>query len=218
MRTLSLVLACEACLSVGRRLHNNEQNEVPKSVESLQSLLLAMTSPAFHSRLLSTSAKSRTLQPATRAVAPAMNDVASLQIASFLLAGETMTGPYKNDLSGPNLDGFFIGGFLVVFVFAVIQLYTALFPENEEWVPPVPGLKTFSLNPFVDHEKRKQEAIAEAEVIRKKMLEAAETGDYLNAMQYERDLKNVLWENGIQYVIEDAEPSRRGLPKLPKNW
>jgi ferredoxin len=56
MRMISLVLACVACTGLSRRIQTIEKDEIKQAVETLQSLLLATSSPALHMRSQSASA------------------------------------------------------------------------------------------------------------------------------------------------------------------
>jgi hypothetical protein len=132
--------------------------------------------------------------------------------ASTLLAVEVM-GPQVNDI-------FYIGGVLVVLGFGGRQVFDSVFAEStDEYQPPIlTPSKLLSNLPFIGSGANENPE-EDAEDLRQRMMAAANAGDLETAYRLEKEMKNLLAESGVRFIVEDdGDYSAQKEEKLPDKW
>ena len=123
--------------------------------------------------------------------------------SSSLLLAATVPGPQFEDI-------FYIGGVFLALAFGGRQVFDSVFAEDtNEYKPPMP-----TIFGKVDAQ---QDSAAAAEDLRQRLMVAAEAGDLETAFRLEKELKNLLAESGVRYIVDDDENySAKKEEKLPK--
>ena len=132
---------------------------------------------------------------------------------SVLLAYE-VPGPQFTDL-------FYIGGVLVVLGFGGRQVFDSVFAEstNEYQPPMLTPTNLLSKLPFIGNDEANQNPEQVAEDLRQRMMAAANAGDLETAYRLEKEMKNLLAESGVRFIVEDdGDYSARKEEKLPDKW
>ena len=115
-------------------------------------------------------------------------------------------------------DIFYIAGVIGVFAFGARQVFDSAFPENEEYVPPMAGTLPGPLKnlPFIGGESA--DPAEKAERLRQQLQAAAQAGDLKTAYKLEKELKNVMAESGIRFIVDDEFQQSEDTEQLPDNW
>jgi len=138
-----------------------------------------------------------------------MHLLPALLVASSGPVTLSASGLLAADVPGAQpVDLLYIGGVVAVLGFGGRQVFDSAFAENtNEYRPPLPffgGRSTSAADP------------AEmAESLRQRLQEAAEAGDLETAFRLEKELKQLLAESGVRYVVEKDGDRKDGLPE---NW
>ena len=120
------------------------------------------------------------------------------------------------------IDLLYIIGVVSVAAFAVKNVFDSAFPENtNEFVPPMVGAPTLPGPlkdlPFVGGGTRADPA-EEAERLRLQLQAAAEAGDLKRAFELEKDLKNLMAESGMRFIVDDEYQQSEDAEQLPDKW
>jgi hypothetical protein len=113
-------------------------------------------------------------------------------------------------------DFFYILGVGAVAAFGIRQFYDSWFPENNEYVPPIPGAMPGPLKNILGGSDA--DPAVEAERLRQELLAAAEAGDLKTAYRLEKELKNYLAETGMRLVVDDEFQRSEDVEALPDRW
>lgn len=147
--------------------------------------------------------------------------------ASYLSASAPVVAPplpavlLAAEVPGPQfVDLFYIGGVVAVAAFGGRQVFDSVFAENtNEYQPPLPSPSSLlSKLPFVGggSDENPEEV---AEDLRQRMMAAANAGDLETAYRLEKEMKNVLAESGVRFIVEDdGDYSPDKEEKLPSKW
>lgn len=173
----------------------------------------ALVLPMLHPLTMACSLYSPSLAlPNMAASAPAL--VTSLLADTELLPNGS-TGALPSDL-------IYVVGVVGVLVLGGLQVFDSTFAENSEtFVPPMPGSASGLrglpvvggfLSSMLGAPDNPEEA---CEALRQRLQEAAEAGDLDTAFKLEKELKQLLADTGVRYLVD--EPSEQ-TEALPDNW
>ena len=129
-----------------------------------------------------------------------------LPASSLLLAAE-VPGPQPVDL-------IYILGVLAVGAFAARNFFDSIFPENDEYVPPMPALSKIPIiGALFEDPAGGMDPAEKAEELRQKIAAAAAAGDIETAYYTEKELKQLLAETGVRYMADAVREE-----DLPEKW
>ena len=135
-------------------------------------------------------------------------------LSSSLLLAETL----PNGSTGAQpVDLLYSFGVLAVIFAGGRQVFDSTFAENSEYVPPMPGSLPGPLGklPFLGGQEAPEDPEAACEDLRVRLQEAAQAGDIETAFRLEKELKQLLAETGIRYIVDEGSENNE---QLPKNW
>ena len=141
------------------------------------------------------------------------------QASELALSWPTLTLALEVPGAEPQ-DALYIIGVISVFAFAVKNVFDSAFPENtNEFVPPMVGAPTLP-GPLKDliGGGAGADPAEEAERLRLQLQAAAEAGDLKTAFQLEKDLKNLMAESGMRFIVDDEYQQSEDAEQLPDKW
>lgn len=117
------------------------------------------------------------------------------------------------------VDIFYIAGVLGVAAFGARQVFDSAFPENtDEYVPPLAGSLPGPLASIFGGKDASIPPAERAEKLRARLQAAAEEGDIEVAYRLEKELKNLMAETGIRFVVDDQFQRSEDEEALPPRW
>ena len=118
-------------------------------------------------------------------------------------------------------DLIYVVGVLGVLMLGGLQIFDSTFAENtQSFVPPMPGSASGLRGlPVIGPALSRvfgapDDPEAACEALRQRLQAAAEAGDLETAFRLEKELKQMLADTGVRYVVED----KSGSDSLPENW
>ena len=124
-----------------------------------------------------------------------------------LLVADAAPGPQLSDL-------FYIVGVIAVIAFGARQVFDSIFPENDEYVPPMPTLSSLPvIGGLFDDPTGGMDPAEKAEELRAIITRAAAEGDIETAYRTEKQLKQLLAETGVRFMVDDDAAQEENLPK-----
>ena len=149
------------------------------------------------------------LVPATAAALP-LTLLAAAPATSSLLAVEVP--------GAQPVDIFYVLGVGLVAAFGVRQVFDSAFPENtNEYRPPLATSLPGPLRNLLG-DAAMSNPEAKAEQIRQELYAAAQAGDLETAYAKEKELKNLMAETGIRFIVEDEFQQSEDKEQLPDRW
>ena len=158
----------------------------------------------------------------SRLVAPIAFAPPAVTFAPTLLFAETLPQVLPNGGVGAQpTDLIYVVGVLGVLLLGGLQIFDSTFAENtQSFVPPMPGSASGLRGlPVIGPALSRvfgapDDPEAACEALRQRLQAAAEAGDLETAFRLEKELKQMLADTGVRYVVED----KSGSDSLPENW